>query len=103
MTKAASKSGAAKPAGVVSEHRIIHHFTEAEVTAILRDELGENSTVDTKTRNNGTILVVAVSPVMNGKTQNQKRQMVLKPLKREFGRAAASDFLILAYGTDELM
>ena len=44
-----------------------------KVRQVVRGTLGENATVDTEERQDGRVFVVAVSPVLNGKTQKQRQ------------------------------
>jgi acid stress-induced BolA-like protein IbaG/YrbA len=73
-----------------------------KVRQVVRGTLGENATVDTEERQDGRVFVVAVSPVLNGKTQRQRQDFVWKPVRKALGKDAQLVF-IMTYGTDELM
>lgn len=68
----------------------------------LRREFGPDVTIRTDEGWHGRIHAKIVSSAFDGRTEDEKQQMVWVALRRELGPESAGISLVLAYGMDEI-
>jgi stress-induced morphogen len=73
-----------------------------QVERVLRDAFGPNAAIRTEEGWHGRVHAKIVSSDFDGKSEDQKQEMIWSVLRERLGDNAQAVSLVLAYGLDEV-